>query len=45
MKCLNLQDHQAKANRDRKELTYLKNNYKSKANITFTKTENKSTQA
>ena len=42
--CLN---YQAKAIRDRKELTYLKNrpNHKSKPNIIFIKTKKKSSQA
>ena len=38
MKCLNLQDYQAKTHNYRKGLTYLKNgNHKPKPNITFTK--------
>ena len=46
MMCLKLYDHQAKASRYRKGLTYLKKqgNHKSKPNITFTKTKKKITQ-
>ena len=47
MKCLNLQDYQAKTHNYRKGLTYFKKqgNHKSKPNITFTKNEKKNTQA
>ena len=51
MKCLNLQDHQAKTHNYRKGLAYLKKqgNHKPKPNIAFTKNEKnknkKATQA
>ena len=44
--CLSLCDYHAKASRYRKGLTYLKNRETTNQNnITFTKTEKKSTQA
>ena len=43
--CLSLNDYESKASRYRKGFAYLKNNHKSKPNITFTKTQKKSTQA
>ena len=47
MKCLNLQDHQAKTHNYRKGLAYLKKqgNHKPKPNIAFAKNEKKNTQA
>ena len=47
MKCLNLQDHQAKTHNYGKGLAYLKKqgNHKPKANIAFAKNERKNTQA